>query len=46
MLLLKQDNIIKRQVDKNVRQIEFNIGNNNKKYKLEGILDNAVYAQE
>lgn len=44
MLLLEQDIIRKKQVDKN-NIIELDIGNN-KKYKIEAIYNSMVYAKE
>lgn len=46
MLLVKQDITRERQINKKVRQIKFNSGNNNKKFKIEIIWDNAVYAKK
>ena len=42
--MLKQDNITKEQIDKNV--MELNTGNNNTKYKVAIIWDSAVYAMK
>lgn len=37
----------KEQVDKNIKEIDFNVGNNKgKKYKIEAIWDNAIYTWE
>ena len=45
--LLEQDITKKGQVDKKtVEQLEFEVGSNNKDYKVEGICDSAVYAKE
>ena len=45
--LLEQDTTKKRRVDKEVRQMEFDIGDNNcRKYEVEVIWDSAVYAKE
>ena len=44
--LLEQDNTRKGWVDKEVRQMEFNTGNNGEEYRLEAIWDSAVYARE
>ena len=47
MLLLEQDITRKKRVDKKVRQIEFNAGNNDsRKYKVKAIWDSAVYTKE
>ena len=47
MSLLEQDTTKKGWVNEKVRQIEFNIGNNDSgEYKVEAIWDNAVYARE
>lgn len=43
MFLLEQNSIRKKQVDKNV--IKFDI-DKNKKYKIEAICDNTVYARK
>lgn len=45
VLLLKQDITKKRQVDENIIQLKFEIGNN-KKYEVKIIWDNAVYAKK
>ena len=46
VLLLEQDITKKGRVDKEVRQMEFNAGDNNSgKYKIEPIRDNAVHAK-
>ena len=44
--LLEQDTTRKDLVDKKVRQIEFDAGDNSREYKLEVIWDSAVYAKE
>ena len=45
--LLEQDTTRKGRIDKEVRQMEFNAGdNNNGKYEVEAIWDSAVYARE
>lgn len=44
MSLLKQNTTRKRWVDENVREFEASV--NNKKYKIEGIQNNAVYVKE
>ena len=47
MSLLEQDTTRKGQVDEEVRQIEFDTGDNkSREYKLEVIRDSAVYARE
>ena len=47
MSLLEQDTTKKGRVDKKVRQIEFDAGNNDSRdYKVETIWDSAVYAKE
>ena len=46
MSLLEQDTTKKRRVDKEVRQIEFDNGNNSGEYKVEAIWDSVVYARE
>ena len=47
VLPLKQNTIKKGWMDKKVRQIEFNIGNNdNGEYKVKAIWDSVVYARE
>ena len=47
MLLLEQDITRKKQVDKKVRQIEFDVGNNGSgEYKVEVIWNSAIYARE
>ena len=44
---LDQDNKKKRQVDeKIVKKLEFKSGSNSKEYKVEGICNSAVYAEE
>ena len=45
VLLLEQDTTRKEQVDKRVKELEFEAGNS-KKYKVETIWDRAVYANE
>lgn len=46
VLLIAQDTFRKKQVDKNVGQIDFNAGNNhNEKYKIEAIKESAVDAK-
>ena len=45
--LLEQDITKKKQVDKEVRQMEFDLGNNDSgEYKVEAIWDSTVYAKE
>ena len=44
--LLEQEITRKRRVDEEVRQIEFDAGNNSGKYKMEAIWNSAVYARE
>ena len=45
--LLEQDSTRKRQVGvKLAKKLEFEVGSNNKEYKVEGICDNAVYAKK
>ena len=44
--LLEQNTTKKGQVDKKVRQIEFDAGDHSKEYKVEAIWNNAVYARE
>ena len=47
MSLLEQDTTRKRRVDKEVRQMEFDVGDNdNGEYKVEVIWDSTVYARE
>ena len=47
MSMLKQNTKKKGQVDKKIaKQLEFEAGSNNKKYKVEGICKSAVYARE
>lgn len=47
MLLLKQNITKKQQVNGNVRQINFNVGNNKDgKYKVKTIRNNIVYVKE
>ena len=47
MLLLEQDTTRKGQIDEEVRQIEFDVGNNDSgEYKMEAIRDSTVYAKE
>ena len=46
MSLLKQDITRKGRVDKEVRQIEFDTGDNSGEYKVEAIWDSVVYARE
>ena len=47
MSLLKQNGTRKGQVDKMVRQMEFDARDDNgREYKVEAIWDNAVYARE
>ena len=47
MSLLEQDTTKKGRVDKEVRQIELDAGDNDsREYKMEAIWDNAVYAGE
>ena len=45
MSLLKQDTIRKERVDEKVTELEFK-ANNTKKYKMEAIEDNVVYANK
>ena len=45
ILLLEQDTIKKKRVDKNVTELKFDVGNN-EEYKVEAIRDNTVYAKE
>lgn len=44
MSLLEQDITRKKQIDKNVRQIEFDIGNS-KEYKVKTFQNSMVYAK-
>lgn len=44
ILLLEQDKTRKTQIDKNATQLEFK-PNDNEKYKVKGIRDNAVYVK-
>ena len=37
---------MKRRVDKEVRQIEFDIGDNREEYKVETIRNSAIYTRE
>ena len=47
MSLLKQDTTKKRRVDKKVRQIEFDTGDNESgEYKVEAIWNSTIYARE
>ena len=47
MFFLEQDKTKKEKEDKKTaEQLEFKAGGNNKKYKMEGICDSAVYAKE
>ena len=47
MSLLEQDTTRKRQVDEEIRQIEFEASNNNSgEFKVEAIWDSMVYAKE
>ena len=47
MSLLEQDTIKKGRVDEEVKQIEFDVDNDNsRKYKVEAIWDSVVYARE
>ena len=47
MSLLEQDTTRKGQIDKDVRQIKFDVGDNDSgKYKVEVIWDSAVYGRE
>ena len=47
MSLLEQDTTKKGRVDKEVKQIEFDAGNNNSgEYKVKAIWDSAVYSRE
>ena len=45
MSLLKQDTSRKGRIDKKVRQMEFDTGDN-EEYEVEAIWDSAVYARE
>ena len=45
MSVLEQNTTRKKRVDENVTELEFNTGNS-KKYELEAIWDNAIYAME
>ena len=45
MSLLEDDTTRKGRVDEEVRQMEFDVGNN-EEYKVEAIWDSAVYARE
>ena len=45
--LLEQDTTRKEWVDKKVKQIEFDVGDNDsREYKVEAIWDSAVYAKD
>ena len=47
MSLLEQDTTRKGRVDKKVRQMEFDVGDDeNGEYKVEAIRDSAVYARK
>ena len=46
MSLLKQNTTRKGQVDEKVRQMEFDIGDNSRKYEVETISDSTVYTKE
>ena len=47
MSLVEQDTTRKGRVDEEVRQMEFNIGNDESgKYDVEAIRENTVYARE
>ena len=47
MSLLEQDTTKKGRVDKEVKQMEFDVGDDDSgEYKVEAIRDNAVYARE
>ena len=46
MLLLKQDTTKKMQVDKKVKELNFEASNDGKKYKIEVIQDSATYANK
>ena len=46
MSLLKQNTTRKRRVDEEVRQMEFDTGNDGEEYKVEAIWDSAVYTRE
>ena len=47
MSLLEQNNTKKGRVDKEVRQMKFDAGNNDsREYKVEAIWDSTVYARE
>ena len=47
VFLLEQNTTKKEQVDKNTaEQLECKAGGNKKKYKVEGIYDNAIYARK
>ena len=46
MSLLEEDNTRKEKMDKNkAKQLEFEAGGNNKKYKVESICNSTVYAR-
>lgn len=46
VLLLKQDNNKKEQVDKVTSQLEFKSNNNGKEYEIKAIWDSVVYAKK
>ena len=46
MSLLEQDTTRKRWVDKEIRQVEFDTGNDSREYKVEAIWNSAVYTRE
>ena len=46
MTLLEQDITRKGQVDKKVRQMEFNISDDSGEYRVKEIWDRVVYARE
>ena len=47
MSLVEQDTTRKRQLNKKIRQIEFDVGNNDSgEYKVEVIWDSIVYTRE
>ena len=46
MLLLEQDTTRKGRVEQEVRQMEFDTGDDGEKYKVEAIQDSAVYARK
>lgn len=47
ILLLEQNTTRKRRVDKNIKQMDFNVCDNiSRKYEVEAIQDSAVYTKE